>query len=230
MCEGVKTIKKLKFIFNMLYYIMQRLYQQKQQQQLLQSVSIVTMEMGLPRMSDEDYSSEFGTPRPGTDRQCAEMSAGTSRWMFSHAAKQQAQEMKRRIVSCTKYRMAVSKHVKLAFDQLEKSIARDHSMSEADFRAFKKAIMSFDVNIKVFDKTLRSSQHAKIMPATGFTLRNILSSKTITTEFESLEKLTDAVRCDLSHFLASDTRAHDRAAVLEQMKEESKRARSDIRE
>lgn len=174
-------------------------------------------------MSDDEYSSEFGRNRQDD----AEL---LKAWMFSQAAKQQAQEMKRKIVSSTKYRMAVSKRVKLAFDQLERSIARDHSMSEADFRVFKKAIMDFDVSIKVFDKTCRSPQRAEIMPAAGITFRNILSSNTITTEFDSLEKLTDAIRHDLSHFLASDTRAHDRAAVLEQMKEESKRARSDRRE
>lgn len=206
---------------------MQRFYQQQQQ---LQSMAIATMEMGLPRMSDEDYSLEFGTPRPGTDRQCAEISAGTSRWIFAQAADQQAQEMKRKIVSTTKYRMAISKRVKLAFDQLERSIARNHSMSEADFRVFKNAIMSFDVSIKVFDKTCRLPQRAQIMPGDGIAFRNILSSNTITTEFDSLEKLTDAIRHDLSQFLASDTRARDRAAVLEQIKEESNSARSDLRE
>lgn len=51
-----------------------------------------TMEMGLSRMSDEDYSLEFGTPRPGTQ----ELSESTARWIFSQVAKTSAQETKKK--------------------------------------------------------------------------------------------------------------------------------------
>ena len=106
-----------------------------------------TMEMGLSRMSDEDYSSEFGTPRPGTDRQCAEIAAGASRWIFAQVAKQQSRETKRKIVSRTYYRMAANKKVTDAIGALEKS----DEMPQSDFRLFKKAIENFNVRIRMFD-------------------------------------------------------------------------------
>lgn len=121
---------------------MQRFYQQ--QQQHLQSMATATMEMGLTRMSDDDYSSEFGTPRPGTQQIS---STGTSRWIFSQDAKTSAQETKRKITSRTYYRMAANKKVTDAFDSLEKSA----EMSQADFQLFKKAIENFNVRIRVFD-------------------------------------------------------------------------------
>ncbi len=110
-----------------------------------------TLEMGLSRMSDEDYSSEFGTPRPGTDRQCAEISASTAKWIFDRAAKQKAQEAKRKIVSRTGYRMAANKKVTDAIGALEKSCSFSGELTQADFQLLKKAIEKFSVQIHVSD-------------------------------------------------------------------------------
>lgn len=110
-----------------------------------------TMEMGLSRMSDEEYSSEFGTPRPGTDRQCAEISAATARRIFARAAKQQARETKRRVVSRTYYRMAANKKVTDAIGALEMEIDCSGEMTQADFQLLKQAIEMFSVRIHVFD-------------------------------------------------------------------------------
>jgi len=140
----------------MRYYIMQRFYQQQQQPiQSMATTSTMGMGMGLSRMSDEDYSSEFGTPRPGTDRQCAEISASTAastcRWIFAQIAKNSARETKRKIVSRTYYRMAANKKVTDAIGALEKSCSLSDEMSQADFQLLKKAIEKFNVQIRVFD-------------------------------------------------------------------------------
>jgi hypothetical protein len=105
---------------------------------------------GISRMSDEDYSLEFGTPRP-----CAQDMDNTSmpipipipRWIFAEIAKNRAQETKRHVVSRTEYRMAANKRVSNAFDALEKSC----EMIEADFRLLKNAIGNFNVRIRMFD-------------------------------------------------------------------------------
>jgi hypothetical protein len=102
-------------------------------------------------MSDEDYSSEFGTPRPGTDRQCAEISASTAKWIFAQVAKKSARELKRTIVSRTYYRMAANKKVTDAIAALEKSCNYNGEMPQADFQLLKKAIEKFNVQIRVFD-------------------------------------------------------------------------------
>lgn len=120
------------------------------------TTATMEMEMGLPRMSDEDYSSEFGTPRPGTDRQCAEIAAGTSRWIFAQVAKQQARETKRKIVSRTYYRMAANKKVTDAIGALEKSCSFSGEMTQAEFQLLKKAIERFNVQIRVFDSVTAS--------------------------------------------------------------------------
>jgi len=133
---------------------MQRFYQQQQQQ--LQSMATTSTineytGMGLSRMSDEDYSSEFGTPRPGTQ----EISADTARWIFSQVAKKQARETKRKIVSRTYYRMTANKKVIDAIGALDKSCSDECSDSDeipqADFWLLKKAIENFNVQINVFD-------------------------------------------------------------------------------
>ena len=127
---------------------MQRFYQQ-QQQQIQSMATTATMEMGLPRMSDEDYSSEFGTPRPGTQQIS---STGTSRWIFSQDAKTSARETKRKITSQTYYRMGANKKVTDAFDSLEKSC----EMPQADFQLLKNAIGNFNVRIRMFDSVTAS--------------------------------------------------------------------------
>jgi hypothetical protein len=107
--------------------------------------------LGLSRMSDEDYSSEFGTPRPGTQ----EISADTARWIFSQVAKKQARETKRKIVSRTYYRMTANKKVIDAIGALEKSCSDECSgsgeMTQDNFKLLKKAIEKFSVRIHVFD-------------------------------------------------------------------------------
>ena len=107
-------------------------------------MATATMETGLPRMSDEDYSSEFGTPRPGTEQLS---STGTSRWIFSREAKTIAKETKQHITSRTFYRMAANTKVTDAFVSLEKS----GEMSQAEFHILKTAIGNFNVRIRMFD-------------------------------------------------------------------------------
>ena len=114
-------------------------------------MATATMEMGLPRMSDEDYSSEFGTPRPGTDRQCAEIAAATARRIFTRAAEKRARETKRRIVTRTYYRMAANKKVTDAIGALKMEIDCSGEMSHADFQLLEQAIEMFNVQIQVFD-------------------------------------------------------------------------------
>jgi len=114
-------------------------------------MATATMEMGLSRMSDEGYSSEFGTPRPGTDRQCAEISESTAKWIFSKVSKASARESKRNIVSRTDYRMAANKKVTDAIAALEKSCNYNGEVTQADFQLLKNAIEKFNVRIRVHD-------------------------------------------------------------------------------
>jgi hypothetical protein len=119
-------------------------------QRFLKSKSMATtatMEMGLSRMSDEDYSLEFGTPRPGTQ----ELSESTARWIFSQVAKTSAQETKKKIVSRTDYRMGANKRVKDALISLEKSCSDSDEMTQHDFQLLKNAIEMYRVRIHVFD-------------------------------------------------------------------------------
>lgn len=225
--------------------------------------------LGLSRMSDEDYSSEFGTPRPGTED--AEISESTARWIFSQVAKTRAQETKRKIVSRTYYRMAANKKVIDAIGSLEKSCTVSGELTQVDFQLLKKAIEKFSVRIHVFDsvsvndlvamrmkaqleladdrenKELTQwitelsneirrvnfsrpagvpSQQAQLMRSSGSTLRNVLSTETAWRKFISLEKLTSAIRTDLIEFLTSESRNHDRAAVVKQIKEDIRRKTS----
>jgi hypothetical protein len=63
------------------------------------------------------------------------------------------------------------------------------------------------------------SQHAQISRSSGLTLQNILSPETIRHKFVSLNALTKAIRSDLLVFLTNDSRAKDRAIVVQQIKE-----------
>jgi hypothetical protein len=110
-------------------------------------MTTTTAEMGLSRMSDEDYSSEFGTPRPGT----REITASIPRWIFDRSAKANARESKRNIVSRTDYRMAANKKVTDAIVALEKSCNYNGEVTQADFQLLKKAIEKFNVRIRVHD-------------------------------------------------------------------------------
>ena len=260
----------MKFIINMRYYIMQRFYQPIQS---MATTATATMEMGLSRMSDEDYSSEFGTPRPGTQE--LSESGSTARWIFSRVAKMSAQETKRKIVSRTVYRMAANKRVKDAFGSLETAIGCSGEMNQTDFQLLKKAVEKFNVQIHVFDSVsvgdlvamrtkaqlglyhaniaplkeldltqwmndltdeLRRvnsvkpigvpSQQAQIMLSSGLTLCKVLSPETIRRKFISLKNLTDAIRTDLVRFLISESRKLDRAAVVNQIKEDIRRKAS----
>jgi hypothetical protein len=95
---------------------------------------------------------EVGTPRPGTQ----EISVSTSSWIFSQVANQQARETKRKIVSRTYYRMAANKKVIDAIGALEKSCSFSGEIPQADFQLLKKAIETFNVQIRVFDSVTMS--------------------------------------------------------------------------
>lgn len=113
---------------------------------------------GLPRMSDDEFehefSSSFGTPRPGTDATTTAATAMTAVWSFSQAAKHAAMTTKRRrsLKARTYYCMAASRHVKRAFDDLEKQIEKTPElMSNDDFQLLKQGIGNFRVRLNVND-------------------------------------------------------------------------------
>lgn len=172
---------------------MQRFYQQ-QQLQSMATTATMEMEMGLSRMSDEDYSSEFGTPRPGTDRQCAEIAAGTSRWIFAQVAKQQARETKRKIVSRTYYRMAANKKVTDAIGSLEKSCSFSGEMTQADFQLLKKAIEMFNVQIRVFD-SVTASDLVDMRTKAQLELADNIGNKGLTQWIDELSNEIRRVNC-----------------------------------
>lgn len=119
-------------------------------------------EMGLPRMSDEDYCSEFGgTPRPGSDRQ--QIAEATCKWLFSQMAKERARETKRKVRTRTEYRMGANAKVIQAFNTLNATLEAERQnpavasevmsevMSDADFQLLKQGITNFRVRVKVHD-------------------------------------------------------------------------------
>jgi hypothetical protein len=113
---------------------------------------------GLPRMSDDEFehefSSSFGTPRPGADATTTAATAMTAVWSFSQAAKHAAMTTKRRrsLKARTYYCMAASRHVKRAFDDLEKQIEKTPElMSKDDFQLLKQGIGNFRVRLNVND-------------------------------------------------------------------------------
>jgi len=132
---------------------------------------------GLPRLDDEHYEEEFsappelatGTPRPGMNKEKAaalQEAAGRAMWSFSQAAKQSASALKRRRSpnSRTFYRMAASKQVKLAFDELQKKIEKNPEiMSQADFQLLKQAFGNFRIKLNVHDS--KSHDELKQMQA-----------------------------------------------------------------
>ncbi len=118
---------------------------------------------GLPRMSDDDFETEFsavivGTPRPGTDDGAATAAATTTAtaavWSFSQAAKHAAVATKRRRSpkARTYYCMAASRQVKTALDELENQIEKmPELMSKDDFKLLKQGISNFRVKLDVRD-------------------------------------------------------------------------------
>jgi hypothetical protein len=112
---------------------------------------------GLSRMTDDEFehefSSSFGTPRPGADA-TATATATTAVWSFSQAAKHAAAATKRRRSpkARTYYCMAASRQVKRAFDDLEKQIEKTPElMSNDDFQLLKQGIGNFRVRLNVND-------------------------------------------------------------------------------
>jgi hypothetical protein len=131
--------------------------------------------MGLSRMSDEDYCSEFGgTPRPGFDRQ--QVAEATCMWLFSQLAKEHARETKQKVKTRTEYRMGANAKVMEAFNTLNETLqaerrntssssasAMSMSMSDADFQILKQGITNFGVRVKVYDNlTLNELRQMRI--------------------------------------------------------------------
>jgi hypothetical protein len=110
---------------------------------------------GISRMSNDDYETEYGTPRPkgGVHPPCGEPFGP---WTFTQAAALAAAEIKRKFfpTSRTEYRMG-SKLVMKAFDELEAALQRQGGtlMSVSDFKLLKEAICRFRVRITVHDST-----------------------------------------------------------------------------
>jgi hypothetical protein len=80
--------------------------------------------------------------------------AGRAMWAFSQAAKQSASALKRRRSpkSRTFYRMSASRHVKNAFDELQKKIEKNPEiMSKADFQLLLQGISNFRIKLNVHD-------------------------------------------------------------------------------
>ena len=120
---------------------------------------------GLPRLDDEDYEQEFsappelatGTPRPGMNEEEADAvqeAAIRAMWAFSQAAKQSASALKRRRSpkSRTFYRMAASRQVQGALNELQRRIETNPAiMSKADFQLLMQAIANYRIRLIVHD-------------------------------------------------------------------------------
>ena len=120
---------------------------------------------GLPRLDDEDYEQEFsappelatGTPRPGMNEEEAnavQEAAIRAMWAFSQAAKQSASALKRRRTpkSRTFYRMAASRQVQGALNELQRRIETNPAiMSKADFQLLMQAIANYRIRLIVHD-------------------------------------------------------------------------------
>jgi hypothetical protein len=79
--------------------------------------------------------------------------------------------------------------------------------------------LSTEIRRMTCQKETVPSQHAQISRSSGLTLQNILSPETIRRKFVSLNALTKAIRSDLLVFLTNDSRAKDRAIVVQQIKD-----------
>ena len=123
---------------------------------------------GLPRMSDDDFETEFsaaadaysdalvGTPRPGTDdgaNAAATANAMAAVWSFSQAAKRAAVATKRRRSPKTRTcYFILNRQVKTAFNELENQIKQTPElMSNDDFNLLKQGISNFRVKLDVYD-------------------------------------------------------------------------------
>lgn len=120
---------------------------------------------GLPRLDDQDYEQEFsaplanegGTPRPGMNEEEAnavQEAAIRAMWAFSQAAKQSASALKRRRSpkSRTFYRMAASRQVQGALNELQRRIETNPAiMSKADFQLLMQGIGNFRIKLIVHD-------------------------------------------------------------------------------
>ena len=123
---------------------------------------------GLPRMSDDDFESEFsaaadayadalvGTPRPGTDdtaNAAAAANAMAAVWSFSQAAKRAAVATKRRRSPKTRTcYFILNRQVKTALNELENQIKQTPElMSNDDFILLKQGISNFRVKLDVYD-------------------------------------------------------------------------------
>ena len=120
---------------------------------------------GLPRLDDEHYEQEFsappelatGTPRPGMNEEEADAvqeAAIRAMWAFSQAAKQSASALKRRRSpkSRTFYRMAASRQVQGALNELQRRIETNPAiMSKADFQLLMQAIANYRIRLIVHD-------------------------------------------------------------------------------
>ena len=119
---------------------------------------------GLPRMSDDDFETEFsaaadalvGTPRPGTDdtaNAAAAANAMAAVWSFSQAAKRAAVATKRRRSPKTRTcYFILNRQVKTALNELENQIKQTPElMSNDDFIILKQGISNFRVKLDVYD-------------------------------------------------------------------------------
>ncbi len=123
---------------------------------------------GLPRMSDDEFETEFsaaaaattaavvGTPRPGTDDAANAAAAATATaaiWSFSQAAKRAAVATKRRRSPKTRTCYFIfNRQVKVAFNELENQIKKTPElMSKEDFNLLKQGISNFRVKLDVCD-------------------------------------------------------------------------------
>lgn len=119
---------------------------------------------GLPRMSDDDFETEFsaaadalvGTPRPGTDdtaNAAAAANAMAAVWSFSQAAKRAAVATKRRRSPKTRTcYFILNRQVKIALNELENQIKQTPElMSNDDFILLKQGISNFRVKLDVYD-------------------------------------------------------------------------------
>lgn len=175
---------------------------------------------GISRMSNDDYETEYGTPRPKGDMRppsdplIAMGGEPFGPWTFTQAAAAAAAEFKRKFfaTSRTEYRMG-NKHVMKAFDDLEATIQRQGgTLDPSDVRMLKQAICRFRVRITVHDSTslkgLEEMQRrcaAELVQQTAL-VQDMVSSPPAFAEFATIDAIAEFIqrnrdkKTDLAHW------------------------------
>lgn len=153
----------------------------------------------IKRMSEEDYETEFGTPRPGMNQDEAvqrlqDAQNAVVMFNFAKAAKDAAKTTKRKRTprSRTFYKISASCQVKHAFDILEKENEKipdpTRRMSREDIDLLKKAIYQFRMRLIVHDSKSFNELKQEYAKAQKDESEAELAMKNISATKENLQK------------------------------------------